>query len=64
MSRPWHSDGMGWKPGALGRLERVIGLLGGDAGRDRLGKVINPGFQPPALRENPGLSPVIEIRCL
>ena len=48
-----HSDGMGWKPGALGRLERALGLLGRDAGRDGLGKVINPGFQPLALREDP-----------
>ena len=39
--RGWggHSEEMGWKPGALGRLERALGLLGGDAGGDGLGQV-------------------------
>ena len=30
---------MGWKPWGLGRLERALGLLGGDAGGDGLGQV-------------------------
>ena len=34
-----HSEGMGWKPGGLGRLERALGLRGVDAGADGLGQV-------------------------
>src|ERR1039458_1531015 len=30
---------MGWKPGALDRLERALGLRVGDAGGDSLGQV-------------------------
>ena len=33
-----HSGGIGWKPG-VGRLERALGLQGGDAGGDGFGQV-------------------------
>src|ERR1039457_591276 len=38
--RGWggRSVGMGWKPGGLGRLERGLGLRGGDGGGVGLGQ--------------------------
>ena len=34
-----HGDGLGWKPGGLGRLLRALGLLGEDASGDGFGQV-------------------------